>query len=75
MEEKKARSNSGKRAQKLTYEQLEAYAAQTTEQAKKVFQENQMLKKALFLQMGKIGVIYITIIILMYLHLKTQMRV
>ena len=33
---------------KLTYEQLEAYAAQTTEQAKKIFQENQMLKKALY---------------------------
>lgn len=35
-------------ASKLTYEQLEAYAAQTTEQAKKIFQENQMLKKALY---------------------------
>lgn len=35
-------------APKLTYEQLEAYAAQTTEQAKKIFQENQMLKKALY---------------------------
>lgn len=34
--------------QKLTYEQLEAYAAQTTEQAKKIFHENQMLKKALY---------------------------
>lgn len=33
---------------KLSYEQLEAYAAQTTEQAKKVFQENQILKKALY---------------------------
>lgn len=33
---------------KLSYEQLEAYAAQTTEQAKKIFQENQMLKKALY---------------------------
>lgn len=33
---------------KLTYEQLEAYAAQTTEQAKKVFQENQLLKRALY---------------------------
>lgn len=33
---------------KLTYEQLEAYAAQTTEQAKRIFQENQMLKKALY---------------------------
>lgn len=35
-------------APKLTYEQLEAYAAQTTEQAKKIFQENQILKKALY---------------------------
>lgn len=35
-------------AHKLTYEQLEAYAAQTAEQAKKIFQENQMLKKALY---------------------------
>lgn len=35
---------------KLSYEQLEAYAAQTTEQAKKIFQENQMLKRALYEQ-------------------------
>ena len=41
MEEKKGKGN------KLTYEQLEAYAQQTVEQAKKVFQENQMLKQAL----------------------------
>ena len=32
---------------KLTYEQLEAYAQQTTEQAKRVFKENQMLKQTL----------------------------
>lgn len=43
-EKKKTKGNSPK----LTYEQLEAYAAQTTEQAKRVFQENQMLKKALY---------------------------
>ena len=35
-------------APKLTYEQLKAYAAQTTEQAKQIFRENQMLKKALY---------------------------
>lgn len=35
---------------KLTYEQLEAYAAQTTQQAQRVFQENQMLRKALYEQ-------------------------
>ena len=36
-----------KKSSKLTYEQLEAYAQQTTEQAKKIFQENQMLKQAI----------------------------
>lgn len=36
-----------KEGQKLTYEQLVAYAQQTSEQAKKVWEENQMLKKAL----------------------------
>jgi hypothetical protein len=36
-----------KKSQKLTYEQLEAYAQQTTEQAKRVFQENQALKQAI----------------------------
>lgn len=36
--------------EKITYEQLEAYAAQTTEQAKKIFKENQMLKRALYEQ-------------------------
>lgn len=47
MEEKNAKTApSG--AEKLTYEQLEAYAAQTTEQAKRVFHENQMLRKALY---------------------------
>ena len=39
-----------KKTQKLSYEQLEAYAAQTTEQAKKIYQENQMLKRALYEQ-------------------------
>lgn len=36
-----------KQSQKLSYEQLEAYAQQTTEQAKRIFHENQMLKQAL----------------------------
>ena len=50
MAEKKTNMNDSapQNAPKLTYEQLEAYAAQTTEQAKKIFQENQMLKKALY---------------------------
>jgi len=50
MAEKKTNTKAGapQNAPKLTYEQLEAYAAQTTEQAKKIFQENQMLKKALY---------------------------
>lgn len=43
-------SEEKKKPAKLTYEQLEAYAAQTTEQAKKIYQENQMLKKALYEQ-------------------------
>lgn len=33
--------------EKLTYEQLKAYAAQTTVRAKQIFEENQMLKQAL----------------------------
>lgn len=36
-----------KENRKLTYEQLEAYAQQTVEQAKKIYKENQMLKQAL----------------------------
>lgn len=44
MEEKKE----GTTQQKLTYEQLEAYTAQLTEQAKKIFQRNQALEKALY---------------------------
>lgn len=44
MEEKKE----GTTQQKLTYEQLEAYAAQLTEQAKKIFQRNQVLEKAFY---------------------------
>jgi hypothetical protein len=51
MEEKEIKKEieqEGGAPQKLTYEQLEAYAAQTTEQAKKIFHENQMLKKALY---------------------------
>ena len=32
-------SEEKKKPAKLTYEQLEAYAAQTTEQAKKIYQE------------------------------------
>lgn len=47
MEEKKSTKNDAK-ASKLTYEQLEAYASQISEQAKRVFQENQMLRKALY---------------------------
>lgn len=45
MEEKETKKET---TQKLTYEQLEAYASQTTAQAQKIFQENQMLKKALY---------------------------
>lgn len=45
MEEKKI--NNAK-TQKLSYEQLEAYAAQTTEQATRVLKENQVLKRALY---------------------------
>lgn len=50
MEEKKniKKKDTTSQAPKLSYEQLEAYAVQTTEQAKKIFQENQMLKKALY---------------------------
>lgn len=44
-EEKKI--NGGKTEQKLTYEQLSAYAQQTQMQAKKIWEENQMLKQAL----------------------------
>ena len=33
---------------KLTYEQLEAYAGQLAEQAKKIYQRNQVLEKALY---------------------------
>lgn len=40
MEEKKTK-------EKLTYEQLEAYAQQTTVQAQQIFKENQALKQAL----------------------------
>lgn len=36
-----------KTQEKLTYEQLKAYAAQTTARAKQIFEENQMLKQAL----------------------------
>lgn len=50
MEEKKRTESNGQNTTKLTYEQLEAYAAQTTEQAKKVFHENQILRKALYEQ-------------------------
>lgn len=49
MNEKKTGTNDSSRGtSKLSYADLEAYAAQTTEQAKRVFQENQMLKKALY---------------------------
>lgn len=40
--------NESTKTAKITYEQLEAYAAQTTEQAKKLFQENQVLRKAIY---------------------------
>ena len=49
-EEKKLsniKDNVAENSKKLTYEQLEAYAQQTTEQAKRIYQENQMLKQAL----------------------------
>jgi len=36
-----------KTKEKLTYEQLEAYAQQTTMQAQQIFKENQALKQAL----------------------------
>lgn len=48
MTEKKKDKDTSTKPQKLSYEQLEAYAAQTTEQAKRILQENQMLKKALY---------------------------
>ena len=48
MEEKEKNNTNGGATPKLTYEQLEAYAAQTTEQAKQIFKENQMLKKAIY---------------------------
>ena len=44
MEEKKESTTQTK----LTYEQLEAYASQLAEQAKKIFQRNQALEKALY---------------------------
>lgn len=44
MEEKK---NKGNEESKLTIEQIKAYAEQTTIRAKKIFEENQMLKQAL----------------------------
>lgn len=51
MEEKKLRKEKLEQkegtSQKLTYEQLEAYANQTTMQAQKIFQENQALKQSL----------------------------
>lgn len=44
MEEKKE----GTTQQKLTYEQLKAYAAQLTEQANKIYKRNQELERALY---------------------------
>lgn len=44
MEENQKKSNN--EAQKLSYEQLKAYADQLREQAKKIFQENQILRQA-----------------------------
>lgn len=35
-------------SRKLTYEQLEAYASQIGEESKRLYQENQMLKRALY---------------------------
>lgn len=43
-----APANEAKPKQKISYEQLEAYATQATDQAKRLFQENQMLKKAFY---------------------------
>lgn len=50
MEEKKLKERTEKKetsSQKLTYEQLEAYANQTTMQAQKIYQENQALRQSL----------------------------
>lgn len=44
MEEKKE----GTTQQKLTYEQLKAYAVQLTEQANKIYKRNQELERALY---------------------------
>ena len=44
MEEKKENTTQTK----LTYEQLEAYAAQLTEQANKIYKRNQELERALY---------------------------
>jgi predicted transcriptional regulator len=44
MEEKKE----GTTQQKLTYEQLKAYAAQLAEQANKIYKRNQELERALY---------------------------
>lgn len=45
MEEKNIKDEA--QGKKLTYEQLEAYAQQTTIQAQKVFEENKALRQAL----------------------------
>jgi hypothetical protein len=45
--EKKLKTETKKATSKISYEELEAYAAQTVEQAKRVHQENVMLKEAL----------------------------
>lgn len=50
MEDKKLKERTEKKetsSQKLTYEQLEAYANQTTMQAQKIYQENQALRQSL----------------------------
>jgi len=47
MEEKEEMQKTAEKNEKLSYEQLEAYANQTIQQAQQVFKENQMLKQAL----------------------------
>lgn len=46
MEEKKNNKSDVQESQRLSYEQLRAYVDQLREQAKRIFQENQVLKQA-----------------------------
>ena len=47
MEEKNNKNNNIQESPKLSYEQLKSYVDQLREQAKRVFQENQVLKQAI----------------------------